>query len=367
METLSRDWWHFPGKRHFTPAKPFLAFFSFLYGAGVRLRLGAYRRSFLKKRSLPGFVVSIGNLTVGGTGKTPATCMLANWATSEGYRVAILSRGYGGKYKSGTLEVSDGFGVNAGPEEAGDEPYLLAYKLRGVPVITARQRYLAGLAAIRKFGSNFLILDDGFQHLALERDLDLVLMDALCPLGNGHLLPWGPLREPPGQLKRADVLIFSRLGQKSSNSDLTQHIRGTFSGKPCFTGDHIPERIVFPGRNEAVGTDYLRGKRVVAFAGIARPALFRETLTELGGETVSFRAFRDHHAFRPAEIRNLIAEKERLGADCLLTTEKDWIRLGDLGSEYSDLAYLTIRFSLLPEGEAFYRVVKDAIKTRGRF
>jgi tetraacyldisaccharide 4'-kinase len=363
MEILSHDWWGgVTGKRPFARATPILAFLSFFYGAGVRLRLWAYRKSLLRKRSLPGFVVSIGNLTVGGTGKTPATCMLAKWASSEGYRVAILSRGYGGGYKAETLEVSNGYDINTGPCEAGDEPYLLALKLPGVPVIISRKRYLAGLKAHTKFGSNFFLLDDGFQHLSLERDVDLVLMDALCPFGNGRLLPRGPLREPLDQLKRADVLIITRVGHQISENDLTDIFEKKFPDKPLFASDHFPEEVVFPGKNEAFAPEFLRGKRIVAFAGIARPDVFRDTIVKLGAEPVFFRAFRDHHTFRPGEIQDLIAKKQRLSADCLLTTEKDWVRLKNQVTGCPDLAYLTIRFSILSGEEVFLRMLKNRLR-----
>ena len=159
------DWAKIHERRTFSLATPALALLSFLYGLGVRLRVKAYRG--MKKRSLPGFVVSIGNLTVGGTGKTPSVCMLAEWALGEGYRVAVLTRGYGGRYKTKVLEVSDGNDIKVGPAEGGDEPYLLAKKLHGVPVIISKKRYLSGLLAYKKFGTDFFILDDGFQHLAL--------------------------------------------------------------------------------------------------------------------------------------------------------------------------------------------------------
>ena len=127
------------------------------------------------------------NLTAGGTGKTPAACMLAEWARGEGYRIAVLSRGYGGSYREKVLEVSDGNRRHAGQDEAGDEPCLLSRRLLGVPVILSKRRYLAGLFAHEKFGTNFFVLDDGFQHLVLKRDLDIVLVDASDPFGNGRL------------------------------------------------------------------------------------------------------------------------------------------------------------------------------------
>lgn len=317
----------------------------------------AYKR--IERKSLPGFVVSIGNLTAGGTGKTPAACMLAQWALGEGYRVAVLSRGYGGQYKTKVLEVSDGNDVKSKADEGGDEPNLMARKLQGVPVIVSKERYLAGQFAHKKFGTNFFILDDGFQHLALKRDLDLVLLDLSNPFGNGHLLPWGPLREPVEQLNRADAFIITRSGHDGSTDQLTRDLEKEFPGKPVFRSDHIPEKIVFPSKRQIHNCDFITGKRIMAFAGIARPEVFMETLTELGAELVLFRAFRDHHPFQHREIRDLMNEKRRLNVDYLLTTEKDWVRMEDVIPPYPDLGYLGVKFTLLRGEDIFFAKVKE--------
>ncbi len=340
------------------------AFFSYIYGLGVRLRLIAYRR--IKRKSLPGFVISVGNLTVGGTGKTPTSCMLAEWALGEGYRVAILSRGYGGKYRKKVLAVSDGEKITVGPTQSGDEPYLLARKLRGVPVVISKKRYLAGLFANKKFDTNFFILDDGFQHLALERDMDLVLIDASSPFGNGHLLPWGTLREPIAQLKRADAFIITRSGHESRENELLGLLTKRYPTKPIFRGDHIPERIVFPGQNRVYEPEFLSGKRVMAFAGIAQPEAFKETLIGLGTDLIFFKSFRDHHSFTDNEIQELVARKERMNVDYLLTTEKDWVRLEHLVPKNPDLAFLEIRVALIPQHDAFFSMIKDRIKEMNR-
>ena len=300
--------------RGFSPITLPLAPLTLLYGFAVRLRSIAYK-GVLRQKSLPGTVVSIGNLTVGGTGKTPATCMLAEWALGEGYRVAILSRGYAGKYKRKVLEVSDGNDINAGPEEGGDEPYLLARRLPGVPVIISQDRYEAGIWAHNRFGTDFFILDDGFQHLSLKRDLDLVLLDATSPFGNGHLLPWGPMREPIDQLARAHAIIITRAGDSSSGDDLSRFLEKRFPDKPLFRGDHIPEKIVFTTKNKIYSTDFLKGKRVIAFAGIATPESFRNTLIKSGTNLIHFKEFRDHHPFSMDEFRCITTEKERTGAD----------------------------------------------------
>jgi tetraacyldisaccharide 4'-kinase len=346
-----------------TLMRPVLAPFSVLYGVGVLLRLSAFRH--LPKASLPGFVVSIGNLTVGGTGKTPAACLIADWGLREGYRVAILSRGYRGRYQEEVLVVSDGNQVRAGPLEAGDEAYLMAKRLTGVPVLVSKKRRLAGAQAHAQFGTDFFVLDDGFQHLSLARDLNLVLIDATNPFGNGHLLPWGPLREPVKQLERADAFIVTRSQKEGSSSDLGARLGRQFPSKAVFYSVHAPTELVFPYKDETQGPDFLKGKRAIAFAGIGQPDAFRDTLLGLGLELLLFKGFRDHHGFRPHEVQALIRERDRLGADCLLTTEKDWVRMENLGLYDPQLAYLRINFSLLSGVDTFFGMIRERIGQAG--
>lgn len=332
-----------------------LAGLSYLYGLAVRIRIKIYEKK--KKKELPGFVLSIGNLTVGGTGKTPAAAMIADWALKEKYRPAILSRGYGGKHGGKIFEVSDGQHLFCTPAEAGDEPYLLAKKLQGVPVILSKARYEAGLLAHKQHGSNFFILDDGFQHVRLKRDLDLVLLDATSPFGNMHLLPRGPLREPVDHLQRADVFILTRTGH-GTNLIMMNYLQKKFGGKPAFQSEHVPERLVLPNLGLTHGPDFIRGKRVLGFAGIAKPEVFRDTLIKLGAEVAVFKGFRDHHAFTRPEFQVLVAERYRLRADLVVTTEKDYVRLGQLAPTENHLAYLTVRFQIISGVETFFDMIR---------
>ena len=351
------DWSKIHASDRFTPVTPFLAVCSLLYSTGVRMNHLAWR--FRKKKSLPGFTVSVGNLTVGGTGKTPATCMLAKWARDEGFEVAVLSRGYGGSPQNKVLEVSDGETPGAGPEEAGDEPYLMARRLKGVPVIVSRNRYDAGMLAHEKYGTNCFILDDGFQHIALERNLDLVLMDGARPLGNGFLLPWGPLREPEGNLKRAHAFVLTRYSGDGGAGEAEAMLGREFPGKPIFRSDHVPGKIVFPNRDGDEEPGFLKGKRVAAFAGIARPEVFQETLKGLGAEEVYFKGFRDHHAFTNTDLKDLVTGSE--SADFLLTTEKDWVRVESIAGNVPELGYLTVEF-VLSDRDAFFNMVREKIE-----
>jgi tetraacyldisaccharide 4'-kinase len=340
-----------------TPASLPLAGLSSLYRAGLRLRMWLP----LKKKTLPGFVVSLGNLTVGGTGKTPAAAMLAQWALEHGHKPAILSRGYGGKSRKKVLEVSDGKEVFSTPFEAGDEPYLLAKKLKGVPVIISKARHDAGLLVHKKCGADFFILDDGFQHIRLHRDLDIVLLDATRPFGNKHLLPWGPLREPIDQLVRADAFILTRSGENVLPG-LMEFMTNRFPGKPVFRSRHMPQKIMFPRSWRSYGPAFLLGKKVAAFTGIAKPAQFRDTLKKLGAEVLLFKTFPDHYPFSRAEIEEMILWAKN--ADCLITTEKDWVRIENLRIHEDKLCYLTVNFELLTERESFFNLVVEKVKRR---
>jgi tetraacyldisaccharide 4'-kinase len=349
------DWPKVHEKTTLSPAMIPLAGLSYLYGLAVRIRTRVYKNR--RKKELPGFVLSIGNLTVGGTGKTPAAAMIADWALKEGYRPAILSRGYGSKHGGKIFEVSDGQHLSCTPAQAGDEAYLLAKNLPGVPVILSKARYEAGLLAQERHGSDFFILDDGFQHMGLRKDLDLVLLDATSPFGNMHLLPRGPLREPMEHLRRADAFILTRTGP-GTNLIMMNYLKKKFGGKPAFQSEHVPDRLVLPNLKSTRGPDFIRGKRVVAFAGIARPEVFRETLIKLGAELTHFRSFRDHHVFVGSDFQNLVAERHRLRADLLITTEKDYVRLGQLAPTDDLLGYLTIRFRMISGAETFFDMIR---------
>ena len=324
---------------------------AFLYGIGVRTRNRSLKN---KGKILPGFVLSIGNITAGGTGKTPAAVMLARWAESQGYNAVVLSRGYGGKYQNDAAIVSDGKNILLSPEISGDEPWLIADALKGIPVIVSRKRYAAGLRAIKTFNSNFFILDDGFQHIHLKRNMDIVLADANRPFGNGHLLPWGPLREPLSGLKRADALLFTRAG-----NFLPEKIQNFYIDKPVFTGDHVPDKIIFPSTGKEADLSYVHGKRVTAFSGIARPDSFKESLLNLGADVVCFRAFADHYPFSQKDIQGLRKEHDTLRGELLITTEKDWVRIRERAMGIEELAFLAINFVITSGENELFNMIKE--------
>lgn len=315
---------------------------SLVYGGAVRIRTHGFHKAILASRRLPCAVISIGNLTVGGTGKTPMTIHVAQRARDLGYKVVILSRGYGGSAGKAGGVVSDGRALRMTPETAGDEPFMMADRLRDIPVVVGRDRFSAGTEAVAKFKPAVLVLDDGFQHRSLMRDLDLVLLDHRHPLGNGHLLPRGPLREPLSALARGDAFILTRCdadddGQSAATLSLLQTGQTIGSDTPVFRSFHIPRvlKIIRTGADPgdaAVSTEdgsEVAGRLVFAFSGIARNDDFRSTVEGLGCRLAGFKAFPDHYPYRHGDVDHLKRVSEASGAELILTTEKDAVRIPD--------------------------------------
>jgi tetraacyldisaccharide 4'-kinase len=266
-----------------------------------------YAAGILRAVRLPCPVVSVGNITCGGTGKTPFVEYLARWFARKNYRVAVLARGYGRVEERGN----------------DDEDLISGMELENVVRLAGRDRVALARKAIADCRAEVLILDDGFQHYRLRRNLDLVLVDATNPFAGGMLLPRGLLRERPSALRRADLLVLTRVDQapEAGLEDLRRRLG------PAVETVHRPSRVrLLPGRR-AFGTDWLRGKSVHAFCGVGNPDSFRRTLESLGAQVVKFRAFEDHHPYTEADVRRLNAEAQEFMAEALVTTEKDALRL----------------------------------------
>jgi tetraacyldisaccharide 4'-kinase len=278
-------------------------------------------------------VVSVGNLTLGGTGKTPLTMELARRIQAMGWRVAVVSRGYRGSAEGRGAVVSDGRRPLLSAAEAGDEPYLIARRLDGVPVVVGKDRWAAGMTAVARFSSQVVILDDGFQHLRLARDLDLLLVDARAPVGNGLVFPGGRLREPPGAARRCDAVVRVSRGEKGGDA---ASIPNDLARRPHFNLalNAFPVEVQFgeaEARPGASAAAYLAGRRCVVLAGIADNTRFFEDVGRLGGAVVATFGFRDHHPYRRSDLHPVLAAARQAGAGCLVTTAKDAVRLEALG------------------------------------
>jgi tetraacyldisaccharide 4'-kinase len=291
---------------------------SALYDVVTRTRLSLYRRGTFQTTKLDRPVISVGNLTVGGTGKTPLVEWVARVAARTGKKVCILTRGYGRENPQREVIVSDGRTILATPSEAGDEPYLLATNLMGIAaVISDADRARAGQQAIDAFGTDCFILDDGFQHLRLARDLDIVTVDATNPWGGGHLLPYGRLRESRSGLSRADSVVLTRCDQVEDVQSLRREIEALIRG-PVFESTMKPSRDPQPGG------------AVAAFCGVGNPQSFFALLKKSRYDVVLEKTFPDHHVYTQGEIDELVAAATQAGASNLITTAKDAVKLKPL-------------------------------------
>jgi len=291
-----------------------------MIGPIARVRRTLYANGILRSESLPRPVVSIGNLTVGGTGKTPHVLHLAKWFDRLGFRVAILSRGYGRRSR-GVVWASGRDRMPAPAETVGDEPALLAASLPGAAVVVGESRYDAGRECLMTGDVDLFLLDDGFQHLSLSRDVDLLLVDGVEGLGNGRTLPLGPLREPPGHAKFADALVLTGCVDRNRGNRVLDEIPFP-GGRPVAATRMVPVSLVErDGRELPLPPP---GEEVAAFAGIARNRRFLDTLSSVGFRVVSFCGFGDHHWYTPGDLRRIETEA---GGHPVVTTEKDLIRL----------------------------------------
>jgi tetraacyldisaccharide 4'-kinase len=292
---------------------------AWVYAGIVAAHRRLYEQGVLARRRIPGHVVSVGNLGVGGTGKTPFAAWLASGLHARGRKVVLASRGYGGRSEEPVQVVSDGRFVRGRAEAAGDEPMVLAAHAPGVPVLVGRDRGIVGLRAHAVFGADVLVLDDGFQHHRLERDLDLVLFDGRLGLGNRHILPRGPLRECPAGLRRADAIgVIDGPLPPEDEEVLARRAPRAFR----FAARRRPAGLRPLRGGPSAEADTLAGSDVGLLAALAGPASFRRTLESLGARVTAERIFRDHHRYRQADLEDLADE-----TPVWVTTEKDAVKI----------------------------------------
>jgi tetraacyldisaccharide 4'-kinase len=348
---------------------------SAVYAAAQKLRAFGYRKGLLPSRDLPCRVISIGNITVGGTGKTPMTIYVAQRLQQWGARVAVVSRGYkGGAEKTGGV-VSDGQNLLMNADQAGDEAYLMASRLQGVPMVVGKNRYEAGLRAIREFHPDIIVLDDAFQHLKLKRDINIILLDHGRPFGNSHLLPRGTLREPAAALARATACILTRSPQSTDQdaSDKCSGIKSVTPQLPVFRSFHDPYFYLvkngLPTPVDQVSEflpppelDEIKQRRVFGFAGIARNDDFQRTVGEAGFNAAGYCDFADHHRYSPGDLQDIEQAARAAGANCLITTEKDHARITRLMPLSMDLVVVGVRIGFRGDRDEFIAFIRRSLR-----
>ncbi len=357
---LRTIWYSDTGASLLNPLTLILSFLSLFYRSCVNLKNLMYDRGILEQTKLPCKVISIGNITVGGTGKTPTVIMLVKSLKEKGYRPAVLSRGYGGKAKCAVNVVSDGEKILMGENEAGDEPILIARAARGIPVLTGPERTRTAAFAIENLKANVLILDDAFQHRRIFRDIDIVILNRELPFGNGFLLPRGPLREPTRALTRAHFVIWRDSARNGRYPKYQEHGIGSF--RPVLSVCLRPKDIIRADTEKAYPLEFMKGKKVCAFAGIASPEAFRRTVESLGWTVTSFIDFPDHYPYTEADISYIQKRCADSSADVIITTEKDGVRLTHFPAFLKDVFLLRVEMEMLPSPEEFEALIFERLK-----
>jgi tetraacyldisaccharide 4'-kinase len=333
-----------------------------LYEGVLSLRNDLYERGVFRERRLPVPVVSVGSLTVGGVGKTPAAeCVARLLHARMGKRVCVLSRGYGRSRKaSDPVVVSDGERLRASWSEAGDEPLVLAENLLGcASVVVCPSRVKGGALAVDRLGAEAVVLDDGFQHRALARDANLLLVDGRDFLGNERLFPRGPLREQPSAIRRADAVLFTRTPQGAEEA-AAAWLRARAPGTPHFFCE------LRAGDATWKEPPAEAPKRIAALCGLARPAQFQNTLRSLGYDVALWKEFPDHHRYERADVAPFLEEARRRGAAALLTTQKDWVKVRELKKEWPlPAGFVRLHASVRKEDE-FLKFLGEKSETEGR-
>ena len=348
---------------------PLLVLLRWLYGTTVRIRNYCFTKGIFRQKRLPCTVISVGNIVAGGTGKTPAVAALATLLQRSGFRVSILLRGYRRRSREAVTVVSDGENRLCAREESGDEADMLARQLPKTPIIVGKQRYLAGKTALDRFKSDILILDDGFQHRQLGRDIDILTIDATQPYGTGKLLPLGTLREPPTAVKRADIILLTRTGMVGAQTSHLKTALNRFAPHlPILESVHRPTNLYWLGggnpdqqsENTTIAASFpinaLAGKRLLAVCGIGNPEAFAATLAQYCPQAVELLAFPDHHVYTESDLQQIERYMKRCDAEWIITTQKDEQKLIPYAT-HLPIAVLAVEL-VITDGEA---VLMDAV------
>jgi len=344
-----------------------------IYRVIVQIRLALYRNRYFRPRALGCVVISVGNLTVGGTGKTPVVEMLARALQAGGRRVAILSRGYksvprplllrlwDGIFKQKAVfaprVVSDGNSLLLDSRTAGDEPFMLANNLRGVVVLVDRDRVTSGQYAIENFGADTLLLDDGFQYVRMRHGIEVVLIDSQAPFGNEFLLPRGTLREPPENLRRATHIFLTKCAGRNNGESIAR-IRKYNRTADIIECAHRPRHLRNFVTGEIKPLEFLGGLEIGSICGIAIPESFESALNDLGAKISVSKFYTDHHRYSVREIENFIRRCGRRGLAAIITTEKDAVRIPRILEPQVPIYYLRVEIEILAGQETWGRFVE---------
>lgn len=336
-----------------------LVMLSIVYGIGALVSM--WLRS-LRPVSCDVPVISVGNIVAGGAGKTPLTVYLARLLSERGLRVAIVSRGYGRRSK-GVVVVSRGDGPVVEWQEAGDEPYMMALLTKGVSIVVSERRSLGARHAVEELGADAILLDDAFQHVQLARDLDIVAVDAAFPVGNGHILPGGPLREHPTGIGRAGVLVATRCDRAGGAARVVGALGPLVPDAPVVETRMKPVEFWDAGSGETVKAVELRKRGCLALSSIADPSDFERTLVRLKMKVLGRLALPDHHDYSEDDIAVVLEAAREVGADTILTTEKDAVRLRPWRSRVP-LVALGIELEVTEGKESLIDALDEALSRR---
>ena len=356
-EVLLRRYWNDPDTPVVTAG---LSVLSWAYRAAIALRDRAYRLGVLPTGRLPCPVISVGNLTLGGTGKTPTVELVARTLQELGAAPAVLSRGYG-RTTRGVQVVADRDAILAEAHAGGDEPRLLAERLPGVPVVVGENRYEAGRVAVERCGATALVLDDGFQHRTLAKDLEILVVSGRAPWGNARVFPRGMLREPLAGLRRAHAVLVTNPAGPETVAEVTATVRRHHATAPVLTARYELQDASEPLRGRRIPVRELAGRRLLAFAGLGSPEGFADTVDATGIRRVGFVEFPDHHWFTPGDVAELARDARAAGAQGLVTTEKDWVRMRELPPPPLPLWVLPVRLVIETGLETWRRLIASVL------
>lgn len=334
---------------------------SLLYAAGLKIYLAPYRVGLRKQFRLPCAVISVGNISVGGTGKTSLTIRICEYLIDNQIKTCVLNRGYRGENENGAAVVSNGERIFLNARKAGDEAHLLASLLWNTPVLVGRDRRRTGMMAWEEFHPKAIVLDDGMQYYQLHRDLEIALVDATNPFGNGNVFPSGLLREPPSHLRRAHCVVITNVDKISPHEldYLRKRIVGITHRTKIFTASYQVECLRALDGSHTLPPTWLSGKRIASFCALGNPDNFEEQLHREGAITKASLRLADHQEPKMGDLHKLIADAENNGAEGIVVSEKDAVKLPPISRPLP--FYALIVRQLLDDEDGFFAIIRETV------